>query len=107
MNKFSIVCIVILAAVSITQAADFFYNDVTGKSQWEEPTEPVAYEDKEGRKYWYDSGKDAATWEFPGPWEEVHSEEHGQPYYVNKDKDHTTWEKPEVMGWKRVQQDEL
>lgn len=22
--------------------------------------------------------------QFPGPWEEVHSEEHGQPYYVNK-----------------------
>lgn len=44
-------------------AADFFYNDVTGKSQWEEPEQAVAYEDEKGQKYWYDSSKDESSWE--------------------------------------------
>ena len=48
---------------SLAFAADFFYNDVTGKSQWEEPEHPVAYEDEKGQKYWYDSSKDESSWE--------------------------------------------
>jgi len=92
---------------SLAFAADFFYNDVTGKSQWEEPEQPVAYEDEKGQKYWYDSSKDESSWEFPGPWQEVQSEEHGQPYFFNKDTESTTWEKPEELGWRRVTKDEL
>ena len=60
---FSVVVGLLLAAAPLVSAADFFYNDVTGKSQWEEPTEAVAYEDDQGRKYWYESKADASTWE--------------------------------------------
>eukprot|EP00238_Polyblepharides_amylifera_P003633 CAMPEP_0196578866 /NCGR_PEP_ID=MMETSP1081-20130531/11590_1 /TAXON_ID=36882 /ORGANISM="Pyramimonas amylifera, Strain CCMP720" /LENGTH=103 /DNA_ID=CAMNT_0041898243 /DNA_START=108 /DNA_END=416 /DNA_ORIENTATION=+ len=88
-----------LATLSITHAADFFYNDVSGATQWEEPDLPVAYQDEEGRKYWHDGKSGEATWEYPGSWNEVQSEEHGQPYFFNKETQASQWERPEPMGW--------
>lgn len=93
---------VVATLVPLVAGNDFFYNDVSGKSQWEEPSDPVAHEDEEGRKYWFDSAKGESTWEFPGIWAEVASEEHGQNYYFNKETEEAVWEKPEAMGWRRV-----
>eukprot|EP00976_Prorocentrum_cordatum_P018900 383186-Prorocentrum_minimum.AAC.4 len=92
----------LVALLPLVGAADFFYNDVTGTAQWEEPDHPVAYEDDEGRKYWFDKSTDESVWEYPGKWSEVHSEEHGQPYYFNKDTKESSWEQPEEMAWRRV-----
>ena len=93
---------VLLALLPLTSAADFFYNDVTGVAQWEEPEHSVAYEDDEGKKYWFDRETDESVWEFPGKWAEVHSEEHGQAYFFNKDTKESTWDKPEEIAWRRV-----
>eukprot|EP00227_Mantoniella_beaufortii_P017787 CAMPEP_0197591034 /NCGR_PEP_ID=MMETSP1326-20131121/12579_1 /TAXON_ID=1155430 /ORGANISM="Genus nov. species nov., Strain RCC2288" /LENGTH=116 /DNA_ID=CAMNT_0043156367 /DNA_START=36 /DNA_END=386 /DNA_ORIENTATION=+ len=96
-------------AVSSVHAAEreYFWNEVSNATQWEEPSVPVPFEDSEsGKKYYVDPKSGESVWEFPGKWKEVESEEHGLPYYHNTDTKESSWEKPEDMAWQRVKHDE-
>ena len=65
---------------------------------------PVAFEDPEsGKPYYFDAKTGESTWEFPGAWKEVASDEHGQPYYHNaEERARARWER----GGARVETDE-
>lgn len=54
------------AAVRQTLAAEreYFWNEVTNATQWEDPNVPVPYEDQEtGKKYYVDPKTGESTWE--------------------------------------------
>ena len=43
---------------------EYFWNEVTNTTQWEEPNHPVAFEDSEsGKKYYVDPKTGESVWE--------------------------------------------
>ena len=70
----------------------------------------TTFDENSGNKYYLDPKTGETTWDYPGPWKTMKSEEHGdREYYHNTETKESTWEKPEDLGWRRVkvQDDEL
>lgn len=52
------------AAVSHAAEREYFWNEVTNTTQWEDPAVPVAHEDPEsGKKYYVDPKTGESVWE--------------------------------------------
>ena len=98
-----------LAVLAIER--EYYWNDITNVTTWDLPKVPVPFRDeKSGKKYYVDPKTGETTWEYPGPWKTMKSEEHGdREYYHNIETKESTWEKPEDLAWHRVkvQDDEL
>mmetsp|Transcript_18686 Transcript_18686/g.46437 ORF Transcript_18686/g.46437 Transcript_18686/m.46437 type:complete len:115 (-) Transcript_18686:745-1089(-) len=101
--------VALVAGVAMCHAVEreYYWNEVSNATQWEEPAVPVPHEDTEsGKKYYVDPKTGESTWEYPGKWKVVESEEHGQSYYHNEETKESTWEKPADLAWSRVRHDD-
>lgn len=84
--------------------AYYFWNEVTGETQWEDPG-GVAFEDANAQRYWK---SDEGTPLLHDPkanlycWLENWSSEYSRPYYYNQKSKKSQWEKPEDLAWRRV-----
>jgi hypothetical protein len=90
--------LLLLALAGCAAASDvFFYNTVTGATQWERPHE-MPFRDEEGRPYWEVDGE--ARWVPPTDWawQEAHDPE-GNEYYHNTITGESAWSKPASAGW--------
>jgi len=84
---------------------EFWFNDVSGESQWEDPT--VEYKDDEGNTYWVDPELGESVWTKPAAaaWEATEStdpDHNGQTYYYNTVTHESQWEKPKELAWRKV-----
>ncbi|KAG7672682.1 hypothetical protein KSW81_001642 [Nannochloris sp. 'desiccata'] len=76
----------------------YWYNEVTGKTQWEEPI----YE-YESETYWIDPDTGKATWDKPESLGWILAEESGgKIYYWNDVTEASQWDKPANLGWMKV-----
>lgn len=66
--------------------APYFYNEITGESQWEYPSECTS------------SQQVNATSTLPQDWEETLDESTGQRYYYNRKTNTTQWERPNSVS---------
>ena len=74
----------------------FWWNQVTGETQHEEPVDVFGFDDGAGYRFFIDPKTGQSSWDRPerSAWSEVHSEEHGRPYYYNNVTQEVSWEKP-------------
>lgn len=82
----------------------YFWNELTGETQWEDPGD-VAYEDAHAQRYWMaDSGEhlryDPKAHRYS--WVENWSSEHSRPFYFNQKTKTSQWDKPIDLAWRRV-----
>ena len=87
----------VLAAVLTNAESIFFFNNVTGATQWDRPAS-MPFTDPTGRAYWLAGS--TASWLPADPkdaWTAVYSS--AEPYFVNLVTEATTWERPECLGW--------
>lgn len=90
--------VLLLCLVTAVVASDvFYYNTVSGATQWERPAE-MPLRDQDGRAYWEVDGE--ARWVPPTgwAWEEAHDPD-GHVYYHNTVTGETSWHKPEAAAW--------
>ncbi|KAI8470467.1 MAG: hypothetical protein J3K34DRAFT_458868 [Monoraphidium minutum] len=106
--------LLLLLAVAGAQAAKkgapvarddfFFYNEITGAVQWEDPGD-VAFEDDAGLRFWLAGGGDKLS-EDPAKmkysWVEFWSEDLQRPYFHNQETLESTWERPVDLAWRRL-----
>ena len=80
----------------------YFFNVVTGQSQWSDPREtqwnPLT--DREGRRYWFRPSTGDSTYDLPveAAWREMR-DENDRHFYYNDATSETTWTKPAPLGW--------
>ncbi|KAK9807128.1 hypothetical protein WJX73_008538 [Symbiochloris irregularis] len=82
----------------------YYWNEVTGKVQWDDPGD-VPYEEEDGARYWFKDGEKVennppVTKKYS--WVEGFSKDHGRAYYYNQETEESTWEKPADLAWRRV-----
>lgn len=82
----------------------YFWNELTGETQWEDPGD-VAFEDANAQRYWEaDTGEilryDPKAHRYS--WVENWSSEHSRPFYFNQKTRASQWEKPDDLAWRRV-----
>jgi len=99
-----------LAAELEAEPSTYWFNEVTGASQWEDPKESSwnMLQDKEGRAYWFKPSTGDSTYKQPieAAWKQkVDQKKEKQVFYYNEVTEETTWMKPPELGW--VQHDEL
>mmetsp|Transcript_34918 Transcript_34918/g.48426 ORF Transcript_34918/g.48426 Transcript_34918/m.48426 type:complete len:349 (+) Transcript_34918:315-1361(+) len=98
-----------LAQESQAKPSAYWFNVVTGTSQWNDPKEHAwnQLQDSSGRNYWFKPATGDSTYTQPqeAAWKERVSKEHGRPFYFNEVTEETTWKKPAELGW--IQHDEL
>lgn len=86
----------------------YWWNDVTGESQWEKPE--YEFTDPEtGNKYYLHPVTKESSWEKYDEleWEEVQEEDKGKGvYFYNSATKTSVWEKPAVLAWRQVALDE-
>ncbi|KAK9806943.1 hypothetical protein WJX72_008229 [[Myrmecia] bisecta] len=94
--------ICVLACANVFASQEYWYNEKTGKTQWEEPK--LSYNDADGNTYYHDPETGESTWVKPATaaWSAVRSEEHDRDYYYNEVTKESVWEKPEPLAWRRV-----
>jgi hypothetical protein len=94
------------ACLAVSQQAEkgFWFNNITGASQWELPDalgiETVV--DGEKRRYWVVDG--TPTWSAPTEyaWRQLVSPDgDGRLYFENTATGAVTWERPAALGWSR------
>lgn len=83
----------------------YFYNEVTGEVQFEDPGD-TAYEDEEtGVRYWYLANGQRVT-EDPNRhrymWIEMYSADVKKPFFWNQETKESTWERPTDLAWRRI-----
>lgn len=82
----------------------YFYNELTGSVQWEDPGD-VAYEDESGLRYWVGPNTEKLS-EDPSKmkysWVEFWSEDLQRPYFHNQETLESTWERPADLAWRRL-----
>jgi hypothetical protein len=73
MNRSALFALLVaaLACVAVTHVAaadrEYFWNEMTNATQWEEPAVPVPHEDPEtGKKYYVDPKTGESVWEVRG-----------------------------------------
>ncbi|GBF88785.1 hypothetical protein Rsub_01686 [Raphidocelis subcapitata] len=81
----------------------YFYNEVTGTLQWEDPGD-VPFEG-DGVRYWVGPNgeqlpDDPARLNYE--WVEFWSEDLGRPYFLNLDTLESTWQRPADLAWRRI-----
>ena len=87
-----------------TAEKGFWFNNITGASQWERP-DALGVEstvDGESRRYWVVDG--APTWTAPAEyaWRQLASPDgDGRVYFENTATGAVTWERPAALGWSR------
>lgn len=83
----------------------YFYNEITGQVQWEDPGS-IPYEDDAGMRYWTkpDGSKiyndEGGQWRYQ--WVEQWSEELKRPYFYNQESRVSVWERPPDLAWRRI-----
>ncbi|KAK3247336.1 hypothetical protein CYMTET_43157 [Cymbomonas tetramitiformis] len=81
----------------------YWFNEVTGESQWENPAEGTWNElrDDHNRRYWFKPRTGEATYKQPvdAAWSEMRSDEHNRTFYYNEVTEEITWSKPGALGW--------
>eukprot|EP00775_Hariotina_reticulata_P009846 gene9846-10005_t len=93
-----------LAAAPQDEPEYFFWNEITGEVQWEDPGD-VAFEDDAGIRFWLGSAGEKLSEEPQGlaySWVEYYSEDLQRAYYFNQDTKETTWTRPDDLAWRRV-----
>ncbi|KAL4442019.1 hypothetical protein ABPG77_011280 [Micractinium sp. CCAP 211/92] len=81
----------------------YWWNDITGESQWEQPK--YEYTDTESEKVYYLHPETKETsWEKFDElmWEEVRAEDGSGTYYYNPATKTSQWEKPIILAWRQV-----
>ncbi|KAK9834469.1 hypothetical protein WJX74_002316 [Apatococcus lobatus] len=89
---------------SDVKQAEYFWNEVTGESQWEDPG-GVPYHDENGQPYWLtpDGKQSPADPEATSyTWIEGWSEEWARPYFFNQETRESKWDRPADMAWHRA-----
>jgi len=80
----------------------YFFNVVTGQSQWSDPRETQwnPLKDREGRRYWFRPSTGDSTYDLPveAAWREMR-DENDRHFYYNDATSETTWTKPAPLGW--------
>jgi len=89
--------------------SQYWFNVVTGESQWNDPKEDNwnQLQDVNDRKYWFRPSTTESTYLQPpeAAWRKIESKEHDRPFYYNDVTSEATWTKPAPLGW--IQHDEL
>ncbi|GMH40195.1 hypothetical protein BSKO_08099 [Bryopsis sp. KO-2023] len=85
------------------EAGTYWYNPVTGKHSWENPSEESwqkGYHAASGNHFYFHHEK-GSTWEAPEDhsWEEHKSSEHNLPFYHSRVLGESQWEKPAALSW--------
>lgn len=100
-----------LLAVPVSKAADtdvdmewYFWNEITGESQWEDPG-GVPFEGENAARFWLSptgirTDYDPSAHKYS--WVENWSDEHKRPFYYNQKTLESTWEKPVDLAWRRL-----
>lgn len=84
----------------------YFWNELTGETQWEDPGDVPFEEPKDtAQRYWKsDTGEhlhyDPKAHRYT--WIENWSSEHTRPFYFNQKTKTSQWEKPVDLAWRRV-----
>mmetsp|Transcript_17069 Transcript_17069/g.29221 ORF Transcript_17069/g.29221 Transcript_17069/m.29221 type:complete len:133 (-) Transcript_17069:253-651(-) len=84
----------------------YFYNAVTGDTQWVDPGD-TPYEGHDGTRYYMSLTGERMThnpnaWQYI--WLEQYSEEARRSFYYNQQTKESTWERPADLAWRRIRQ---
>lgn len=104
--SFVLLLVIGAARASIAAGAEYyFWNELTGDVQWEDPGD-VPFADSTGKRYWIGadgSELDSDPNSLQYKWVEGWSDEHRRHFYYNQETEQSTWERPADLAWRRIE----